>query len=332
MSRAAYLSAGGDIFLSELVLTFWKERWYDEIDTMYVAYNNHAEVPPETSYEFLRKWEKDPKVRIIYTPYGVGNGTPITQMLLGSKEDHLLLLEDDSFVFTSGIVDRWFRLIQYRLPDQQIDIIGSPRYASGEVADAARKKYELDYSGIGDKGFGWWPSFFVCKREDLLKTDLDFGSKKYPKGEYFKELEHTFLEDCYTDTFTWTSLQLRYMGIRSYDIPQNHAHPFDLEFKNTKEGMFANGNPEYIHGGSLSSGWGGYLNKKTPLVTTEMELKDIETRVAFWQIAKDMTDTNMYTGFRAEYNKGINNLIKNANLEKRRINEKYNLYRNIMHI
>lgn len=328
MNRAAYLSAGGDVFLSELVLTFWKERWYDEIDTMYVAYNNHAEVPLETGYKFLRKWEKDPKIRIIYTPHGVGNGTPITQMLLGSKEDQLLLLEDDSFVFNPNIVNTWFTLIE----SGATDVIGSPRYAVGEVAEAAKQKYTLDYSGTGDKGFGWWPSFFVCKRADLLKTDLDFGSKKYPKSEYFKELNYTFVEDCYTDTFTWTSLQLRYMGLRSYDIPQNHAHPFDIEFKNTKEGMFANGNPAYIHGGSLSSGWGGYLNKKTPQVTTEMELKDIETRVAFWEIAKDMSNTNEYTGFRKEYNKGINSLIENAGLDKGRINEKYNLYREIMHI
>lgn len=348
MSRCALLSAGGDPFLSEMVLNFWKERWYDEIETMYIGYNNHAEVPLETAYEFIKKWEKEPKVRVIYTPMGIGNGNPITQMLLNSKEDQLLLLEDDSFIFTPEVVREWFEKIdscvhywepgygangckKYGCEHQEnISIVGSPRYTIGEVADTAKRKYNLDYTGIGDKGFGWWPSFFLCKRSDLLKTDLDFGSKKYPKREYFKELDHTFTKDCYTDTFTWTSLQLRYMNLLSYAIPQNHAHPFDMEFQRTREGMFANGNPEYIHGGSLSSGWGGYLNKKLPSVTTEMELKDIETRVAFWEIVKDMSD--QYGGFKKEYTEGIRNLIAMSGLDKGRINEKYNLYRNIMHI
>jgi hypothetical protein len=325
-NRCAMLSAGGDVFLSEMVLNFWKERWYDEIDTMYIGYNNHAEVPLDIAYEFLRKWEKDPKVRIIYTPHGVGNGTPITQMLLNSKETNLLLLEDDSFVFTPGVVEGWFNLIETGVAD----IVGSPRYSVGEVAENAKRKYDLDYSGMGDRGFGWWPSFFLCKRYDLLKTDLDFGSKKYPKGEYFKEVDHTFVEDSYTDTFTWASLQLRYMNLRSHDIAQNHAHPFDWEYQHTKQVMFANGNPEYIHGGSLSSGWGGYLNKKLPPVTNEMELKDIETRVAFWTIAKDMTSG--YSGFRNEYHQAIRALISNAKLDKQRINDKYNLYRQLMHI
>lgn len=329
MSRSAFLSAGGDVFLADFTLKLWNERWRDEIDTMYVAYNNHAEVPQETAHEFLHKWEKDPKVRLIYTPNGIGNGNPITQMLFNSHEDLLLLLEDDSFIFTPGVVDKWFRLVEFGL-DDPIDVVGSPRYSVGEVADAAKLKYDLDYSGVGDHGFGWWPSFFVTSRENLLKTDLDFGSKKYSKGEYFKELNHTFSEDCFTDTFTWSSLQLRYMGAKSYDISQNHAHPFDLDFQRTHEIMFANGDPKYIHGGSLSSGWGGYLNKKLPSVATDMEKQDIETRVAFWTICMD--NTKGYTDFKNQYADGIDNLKESVRLSSERIQKKINLYRSLMKI
>lgn len=327
MTRSAFLSAGGDILLADFCLSLWKQYWYDEIDTMYVAYNNHAQVPLSTAYEFLHKWEKDKKVRIIYTPMGVGNGTPITQMLLGSKEDSLLLLEDDSFLFTPHIVSQWFELVE----TASNYVVGSPRYATGEVADAAKAKYHLDYSGIGDRGFGWWPSFFVCRREDLLKTDLDFGSKKYSQGEYFKELDHTFTEDCYTDTFTWASVQLRYFGLKSYDIPQNHTYPLDFDKSGKVYAQeYDDHEIRYLHGGSLSSGYGGYINKKTPPIETDFQKKDIETRVAFWKIVSDVVEE--YNSFKSMYKAGIERLIIDCRLDRNRIQIKYNGYRRIMKI
>lgn len=325
-SKSAYLSAGGDVLLADFTLQLWNTHWRDEIDTMYVGYNNHAEVPKKISYEFLRKWEKDPKVRIIYTPHGIGNGNPITQMLLNSKEDLLLLLEDDSYIFTPNVVSTWFEIIESDI----VDIIGSPRYSVGEVADAAKEKYNLDYSGVGDKGFGWWPSFFLCKKADLLKTDLDFGSNEYPKGQYFKELDHTFKENDYTDTFTWASIQLRYLGLREQAIPQNHTHPYDLENVNNKTNMFINDDPKYLHGGSLSSGWGGYLNVKVPPVETDMQKQDIETRVAFWSIVDNVTEE--YEDFKVLYKNAIQRLIIDAKLNRTRIDNKIQLYRKVMHV
>lgn len=326
MSRSVYLSSGGDPFLADFTATLWDRHWKSEIDTFYIGYNNHAEVPKNVSYEFLRKWEKHPKVRIIYTPHGVGNGTPITQMLFNSKEDSLLLLEDDSFIFTPDIVNTWFTIVEKNMDL----VVGSPRYSVGEVAQAAARKYLLDYSGIGDRGFGWWPSFFLCKRTDLLKTDLDFASNEYKKGQYFKELDHTFENDDYTDTFTWASIQLRYLGLTEFPIPQNHAHPYDLENRANKTNMFSNGDPKYIHGGSLSSGWGGYLNKKLPSVATDMEKQDIETRVAFWSIVSDVTGG--YDSFKSMYKNGIERLIIDANLNRFRIDNKIQLYRKLMNV
>lgn len=325
-SRSVFLSAGGDVFLADFTATLWDKHWKDEVDTFYIGYNNHSEVPKEVAHEFLRKWEKHPKVRLIYTPHGIGNGTPITQMLLNSKEDSLLLLEDDSYIFTPGVVNEWFTTLENGMDL----VIGSPRYSVGEVALATQRKYLLDYSGVGDKGFGWWPSFFLCKRSDLLKTDLDFGSNIYPKGQYFKELDHTFENDDFTDTFTWASIQLRYQGLNEFPIPQNHCHPFDLEHVKNKTGMFRNGDPKYMHGGSLSSGWGGYLNKKLPPINTDMEKQDIETRVAFWDLISDTTDG--YTDFKTEYRWSIEQLKQKAQLNRTRIDNKIQLYRRLMKV
>ena len=326
MSRAFILSSGGDVFLSDFVLSLWKRNWYDEVDEAIVCYNNHAEVPQEAAYEFLKKWEKDPKVKIIYSPHGVGNGTPILQGILNSKADNVMLLEDDGFIFTPGVVDSWFQKIE----SGEYDVVGSPRYSAGEIAEAARLKYGLDYSGVGDKGFGWWPNFFVCKRSDLLKTSWRLASDEYKAGEYIPELDHTMQTTEYTDTFTFACLQLRNMGVREFQIPQNHCHPEDLDFQRTHEVMFHHGNPQYIHGGSLSSGWGGYLNKKLPSVDTDMEKKDIETRVAWWYLVD--VNTQGYDSFRKQYREGWKRLVDQCNLDVQRIEKKAQLYKNLMRV
>src|SRR3990167_5883910 len=272
--RSALLSTCGDPFILLFCIKLWQERWYSEIDKMYINYNNHCEIPSDVVSETLSRLVKDPKIHLIYHPEGIGNGPPQVENLLIAKEDYILLLEDDFFIYTSGVVDGYFKKIE----SGETDLLGSPRYTYGEVADAAKKKYNLNYEGEGDKGFGFWPTGFYCKRSDLLRTDLDFGSKKYGKGEYFKELDHTFSEDCYTDTFTFASLELRYLGLKIKEIPQNHAKPF------IKDQPL---NIPYIHGGSLSAGWGGYLSGRVPDVSNENAVQEMETRCAFWRIVAE---------------------------------------------
>ena len=327
MSRAIFISSCADPFILLLCVKFFQERFYEEVDKCYINVNNHAQVPKEVVRELLGKLSQDSKIHLIYHPQGIGNGMPVTEMVLLSQEDNILLLEDDGFIYTPGVVDGYFKKIE----SGETDLLGSPRYSYGEVADAAKKKYNLDYSGIGDRGFGWWPNFFFAKRTDLLKTDLDFGSKKYPKGEYFKELDHTFTEDCYTDTFTWASLQLRYMGLSIEEIPQFHASPTEMEDKRDgKMNWENNKTPSYIHGGSLSTSWNGYLSGKEPDVSNENAVRELETRISWWQICSDVIEG--YEEFKKQYKLGIVTLVSKGNLNDKRIKAKYDLYRNLLKI
>src|SRR3990167_8637507 len=327
-SRCGLLSICGDPFLLGFFIKLWQERWYDEIDKLYINLNNHTQVPVDIIGVCLSRLVKDPKVHLIYHPTGIGNGPPQVENLKLAKEDLVLLLEDDFFIFNSGAVNRNFKLIE----EGKADIIGSCRYATGEVAKTAQKKYNLDYSGLGDKGFGWWPTGFFCKRADLLKTDIDFGSKKYPKGKYFKELDHTFIEDAYTDTFTWASIQLRYLGFKSIDIPHHHADPYEIQ---NKEAGYMNWHKdnqpfEWIHGGSLSAGWGGYLSDRIPDVSNDSAMQEMESRCAFWIVASDSIEG--FNDFKNKYKQGIQNLIFNANLNQLRIEQKINIYKTLMKI
>ncbi len=325
MTRCSLLSMCGDVFITSFLLKLWKRNWYNEIDHLYINFNNHCGVPPEVVAEFMGSIAKEPKITFVYHPTGIGNGPPQVELLKICKEDLVLLLEDDFFIFTSGVVDGYFK----RIESGETDLLGSPRYSYGEVADAAKKKYNLDYAGSGDKGFGWWPTGFYCKREDLMKTDLDFGSKKYGKGEYFKELDHTFSEDCFTDTFTWTSIQLRHLGLKSVEIPQNHASVYEIEEHRLKSMNWAK-EIKYIHGGSLSAGYSGYLSGRLPDVSHDAAKQEIESRVAFWDIA--LHSIKGFDKFKVDYQTGINNLIYNCQLNTRRIDIKINIYKNLMRI
>jgi hypothetical protein len=326
MNKAVFLSAGGDPFIASLVMKLWKERWYDEVDKFYVCYNNHAGVPLEASQEFVTKAIDDPKVQLIYHSRGIGNGMPITEMTQIAKEELVMLLEDDGFIFESGHVSRAFQAIESDLTDA----VGSPRGSCGtEVWDAAKKKYNLDYSGYGDVGPNYWPNFFFCKRKDLLRTDMDFGSHTWQAGEYSKELDHTFEAINHGDTFVWGCVQLRHLGVRFQSVPQFHASPSEVSDKELKAMNWYEGRtPYWLHGGSLSSGWNGYLNNSTPPVGDEGAKMEIESRVAFWKIASDVTEG--YDDFKKEYRAGIESLIHRADLEVNRVQAKYNLYRTLM--
>lgn len=314
-----------DILVANLNLTLFTKYWQDEVDAVHLILNNAHNIPEEDIQEFLRTWIGKDKVKLYYIDHGLDPNQAIKIGLGAITEGNIMLLEDDGFIFTQGVVDKWFNLIE----SGASDMVGSPRYGTGEVADAMKSKYNLDYSGYGDKGYAFWPNFFLCKYSDLVKTDLNFDSFRFNKDQYYPELGYMFKEDTDSDTFGWMSIQLRNLGLTSVEIPQNHAHPFDLQYQYTKEGMFVNGPPDYIHAGSLSSGWGGHLAGKYILPASDLEKQDLETRVAFWQLCLDQYLLNDFT---EEYETGIVNLINNCNLDLTKMEDKVLLYKNLMHL
>lgn len=318
--------------MTSFVLKLFKERFYDEVDRFWICFNNHAGTPRDVVSEFLSKVCKEPKVRLIYHPTGIGNGVPITEMTLISnisKDDLVMLLEDDGYIFEGGEVNRCFQQIESDL----VDAIGSPRFSCGnEIGDASKKKYNLDYSGYGDVGPNFWPCFFFVKRKDLLRTDLDFGSHTFHAGEYSKELDHTFKEINHGDTMVWMCIQLRALGLRFGTVPQHKADVYEITSK--RDGIMnwhSSQQPfKWVHGGSLSAGYGGYLSGRLPDVSHDSAKQEIESRVAFWTIASDVVDG--FTEFKKEYKQGIENLITNCFLDRDRIEIKIKIYRDLMKI
>lgn len=319
--RAVLGPQSSDPFLTLFVHHLFQKYWYNEADKMYILYNTQN----ETGYvpELMQLLTKDPKVSFLYQPYSVSHGDGIKQLLNISLGEYVMLLEDDGFMFTPGKVDGYFRLLE----SNAFDIIGSPRRSCGqEIWDKSKEKYDIDYSGVGDKGPNLWPNFLFARRDFLMRTDQNFNSVLFKAGEYNKELDHTFTEDTAGDTFVFASMQLRNLGARIKEIPQYHTSPGEVEDKALHRGNWAEGWPPYLHGGSLSSGWSynGFLRQLQRVV----DKTDVETRVALWQLALDYTTG--IDSLRPSYQAGITRLIEEGVLRQANVQEKYNLYYDII--
>jgi hypothetical protein len=325
MTRAALVSAGGDPFLTMMIVKLFKKYWYDEVDKMYICFN--TEMPRDFVPELFSKLIPDPKISIIYHPYTLGYGEPIRQLVNASREELIMLLEDDGFIYTPGIVDNIFKGIE----QDEYDLAGSPRKScSQEIWDRSKEVYNLNYEGYGDKGPNFWPNFFFCKREDLLETDQNFGSIGFEPGEWCKELSYTFKEKQAGDTFVWTSMQLRAMGLRIREIPQHKASPYEVRDRDERTGNWLEGRkPPYLHAGSLSSGysWNGFILGRQPVGDEINQMHEIETRVAFWKLCSDIEG---FDEFKAMYKDGIEKLILNGKLDEALIRVKYNIYKELM--
>ena len=324
MTRAAFISAGGDPFLILFMLRLFK-RWRDEVDQLYVCYN--AVISPEISDYLRKEFTKDSKVTWIFVPRQLGFGQPINECLAACTEDLILLLEDDGFIYKQGLVDQMFKKIE----TGECDALGSPRFSCTDgIANATKKKYHLSYSGTDDVGPNYWPNFFFVKRKDLLKTDLDFAGKGWKKGDYIKELDLNCAEAEAGDTFVWTSIQLRAQGIKIKDIPQHHASPTEIEDIPLKRYNHKRGFNGWIHGGSLSSGWSQFL-VDPPAAPTGVSIQEFETRAAFWEIASE-TEEVPDKEFTAKFLAGIQNYVEKCRLDRKRIDQKKKFYRKLMDV
>lgn len=330
MSRAISISAGGDPLLALFCLKLLRERCWDEFDSVYICYNNSTNTPTEVQAEFISNCLGDDKIKLVYWPTQLGYGLPITKMLQVATEDLVCLIEDDGFIFTPGILDKHFKMLE----SGEWDALGSPRFSCGtEIAEAMKRKYNLDYTGYGDVGPNFWPNFFFCKRLDLLKTDLDFGPKEFKQFTAPREFGNYGAiqqEGQSGDTFVWTSIQLRHMGLKIKDIPQFHASPYEIEDINNKERNWHGEKPFWMHGGSLSVGAGKLLNNVIPDVSTDIAKQEIETRVSFWMIISSIIEG--FKDYKYDYQRGIENLINNAGLDRDRIGKKVGIYRSLLNI
>jgi hypothetical protein len=346
-SRAAILPFAGDPFLLKYWLELFYRVWADEVDKLYVLCDTCIEPKVLEYIEFLCTADPD-KITYVYNEKKEQHGDKILRGLLAAKEEYIILVEDDSYVFKSGMVDKCFKLLE----GGNYDIVGSKRGSCAfEILQRAREMWGVDYEGAGDQGCNFWPCYFLSTRDLLLQTDRNFNSRAWVKGESIIPLGGygVAVEVVAGDTFVNTSLQLRNMVPESRIIytPQYHAHPDDVKhFEQKTEYTPFDGKACWTHIGSLSTGIGGILmddqgrcleNRlidppKGPTIlprccTTDMEKLEFERRVQFWMTFWENRDPDEIKEFADLYGAAISRIITQYQLSPKRIKERQRIYR-----
>lgn len=344
MSRCAFLPTPGDPYVVWMWYKFFRKYWRDSVDKLYIYLNTSVE--PEVVSALTRRLAEDPKVSVEYEPKMSDHGPALTKMLKSSTEDLILLMEDDALIFNQGIVSECFD----KLETKGFDIVGSGRGSSStNLIEAAKKKYNLDYSGYGDKGPHFWPNFFFTKRELLMKTDLNFAAKAWVPGEYIKELDLKVEEATVGDTFVWASIQLRNMTDKIHFVPQYHASPNDIDHFRDKTNLW-DGNCPWLHIGSVSSGLHGLLRSSngkpmalrkredvmaSPLpnyIHSDGDKREFERRMQYhwlcWQETKD--ELSEISEFGQDYREAIQRIIEAYNLDENNITNMNEAYRKLL--
>jgi hypothetical protein len=328
MSRAAFLPTPGDPFLLKLWFKYYK-RWCREVDRLYVYVNSDS--PREVIEYIQRTVEAFGNTMFIYTDRQIEHGEVLKRLTELATEDYIMFVEDDGFIFKPGKVDACFR----RIESGEVDIVGSKRGScSLWLYQAASLKFGIDNTGYGDNGPNFWPNFFFCKRADLMRTSRQFAAKSWNEGDRILPLGVKAPEFLVSDTFVNGSLELRALGLRVAYENQYHGNTDDEPDYDSKRNIW-DGEAAWLHVGSLSSGFHGMLKPDHKIDTehfsTEAERLELERRVAFYFMALEASQSdNALNTVKAQYNNGLQQLIKGYTLSTSRIAKRIAIYKEVM--
>lgn len=268
MTRAAILPHFGDPFALYYWLSWFKRVWHTEVDALYVVSSNviNDEVKQEiiamlneAALTFDSNPLKQKKIHydISYKP--IQHGDAVNLALGKCEEDLVMLVEEDTVIFKPGEVKQCFDALE-----KDYDIVASNR---GSCSDILTQKSREKYgpcplpAGSRDNCYNFWPNFFFCKKDLLLRTDRNFNARTWNKGERIEQLNVTAGDDPIVgDTFVWASIQLRALTTRIAHVEQYHGSPGDLDDYQLNLNVF-NGRAGWVHHGSLS-GWRSLLDEK----------------------------------------------------------------------
>jgi hypothetical protein len=344
-NRAAILPFPGDPFLLTYWLHTYEKYWSNQVDKLYIYFNSPIE--DEVVSYIKNLCLEYPKVNLQYNNVQIEHGEAINRTLDIVREDLVMLIEDDGFIFNYGIIEYCFQQIE----QDRFDIVGGKRGSCGfELLERAKDRWRLDYTGLGDQGPNFWPCFFFCRKQLLLNTDRVFGSKMWKAGERCEPLNFNVETDQCGDTFVNTSLQLRDLVpiSRILCIPQYHGSPDDLVHYENHQFLF-DGKAPWCHIGSLSTGVGGLLRdnqnralarrlidppeseiKLPPICNTEQETHEFERRVQWWlrfyNYYMSFDHPEEMPNFTPLYKNAIETIINQYKLSRKRIDQRLLAY------
>ncbi|MCG3176835.1 MAG: hypothetical protein MOGMAGMI_01799 [Candidatus Omnitrophica bacterium] len=342
--RAIILPTPSDPFL---VLYWYKNfnTYRDYVDKLYLVLNTPSTEAPKMLFKLLKD---DPKVKVMIYDRLLDHGNAINEALANTIEEYVGLIEDDAYVVNPKAIDDAFTWLE----SGKREIVGSKRGScSDEILEKAKRVWGIDYRGYGDQGCNFWPCFFFTKTAHLKATDRNFNARRWEIGEslYSLGVAESIIHG---DTFVNTSLQLQSLFDQSQIeyMPQGHANPLDIQHYEKREGIF-NGKMDWLHIGSLSSGFCGLLRnqrgvdlarRKNPHAveqhelpnkpTNEFEEWEYERRVQIWLTAYEENKDNIDADFGKDYLYALENVIMQFRLSKKRIRIRREIYKQFFNL
>lgn len=325
MRRAAILPTPGDPFLLHYWLKLFDRVWRLEIDKLYVYVNGADKQVFEYIEDLYRRYAV-----VSYNPNQVEHGQAIATTLETVKETDVMLIEDDGLIFKPGHVANCFR----QLENGTYDIVGSKRGSCGtQILKLAQNTWGLSYEGYGDQGPSFWPCYFFTHAYMLRGVD-NYGAKFWAKGDIIKPFNVAAEYDQAGDTFVDASLQLR--GVvakeRILTIPQYHLHPDDYDHYRSRQSIW-DGQANWLHIGSLSSGYNNLLDVNKPLPArpaNDFEKREYERRVQWWLTFWENREPGKLESRAAAYKLGIDRLITSFKLSRERIAERQRITQGVI--
>lgn len=342
MTRAALCPTLGDPFILIFWLSFYEKVWKDEVDRLYIDLNMPSWISKEVK-DFNRKIASEvPKSIIIEEDEFELHGKALKRLVETCKEKLVVLIEDDGVIFKRGQLDKCFKLIEAN----KTDLVGSPRGSCSKIiCESSAQRYNLGGQPVYNDQPNWWPNFFFIRRSDLLRTDMHFWHKNWSAGERIEPLNLTAGEDICGDTFVWTSIQMRALGLRDIVVPQYHSYPHDLQLQAERRHLW-DGNCPWVHIGSLSTTTACRLFADSVtfapyLKQLEMEANEYEWSYPEYQrrfawirfiieSAAKLQKTDLVKHIREQYEENLDNCISTLGMDIGYMNSLINAYRTLL--
>ena len=177
------------------------ESWSHVVDKLYITLNHEVD---EDLVTYLQDECEKRNAEFYYKPTINTHGEALTHLVSVVKEDLIMLIEMDNFVFDPNKITECFNIAA-----QPNCVVNYKRGAAHpEIGQRAVEYFNLQQTEYKQEP-NFWPSFFFAHRDILLDTDQHYDSKDFPADFYIKELDWTTPSPQGMDTFTWTSIQLR---------------------------------------------------------------------------------------------------------------------------
>jgi hypothetical protein len=330
MSRAIVTHFDGDPFTINAWLILYDKYWRGECDTVYVTMYYNGKIIPENVIQYSAKlFEAFPEIKLSVIPQHQPPELGNHDSLLKVKEDYIGLIESDGLIYSRGVVDQCFRLLENENQDivaPAWDLITEP-YFNGD---------------LHSKGF--MRCFSFIRKSILDKTDLDFYPKRIPVGTKLTD-KYTTGRDVDLDCFGWMSWQMLLLTNKVTYTPANVLGPDNI--------LSPYSNFKWVHirqmsssalglGGSESILWTGgssreilkhimrVFNEHFPNGPAEYTyIKAIAFKLLFFDM---MINKKILGHFSDDYRQMLEMVIDYFNLPKQKIYEIKGFYKGLFNI